>query len=160
MRKILRYPAVHVLQAQIPGGHAKAETRTENPMPTETTQTLFWPLGLYAFATVVIVSSMLGMSYFLGQKVRDRSKAQPYESGIASTGSARVRLSADFYLFAMFFVIFDLESIFIYSWCIAFQELADKNLGWLAYTQVCVFVGALVAALAYLWRVGALESRR
>lgn len=98
---------------------------------------------------------MLGFSFVLGQRIKDRHKAQPYESGIASTGSARVRLSADFYLFAMFFVIFDLESVFVYSWCIAVKEL-----GWIGYAQICVFMGAVVAALGYLWRCGALESKR
>ncbi|MDZ4861727.1 MAG: NADH-quinone oxidoreductase subunit A [Candidatus Hydrogenedentes bacterium] len=118
-------------------------------------QTLYWPMGVYFAGVLAIVIGMIAGSYFLGSKNRDRRNAQPYESGIASTGSARMRLSADFYLFAMFFVIFDLESIFIYSWAIAVEDL-----GWLGYSQICIFVGAILAALWYLWRLGALDSKR
>ena len=83
---------------------------------------------------------------------------QPYESGIVSEGSARVRVSAKFYLVAMFFVIFDLEAVFIFAWAIAAREL-----GWAGYSEILVFIAILVAALAYLWRLGALDwspSRR
>lgn len=124
-------------------------------MNANDTEVIFWPIGVYFLAVVAIVSGMLVASYFLGQKIRNRQDAQPYESGIASTGSARVRLSADFYLFAMFFVIFDLESVFVYSWCIVVRDV-----GWIGYTQVCIFVGVVLASLAYLWRMGALESKR
>lgn len=124
-------------------------------MTGETADPLFWPLGVYFAAVVLVVGSMLGGSYLLGQKNRNRHSAQPYESGIASTGSARVRLSTDFYLFAMFFVIFDLESVFVYTWAIAVVEL-----GWIAYGQICIFVGAVAASLLYLWRVGALDMKR
>ena len=116
---------------------------------------IFWPIGVYFVAVLCLVIGMIGASYFLGQKIRNRADAQPYESGISSTGTARVRLSADFYLFAMFFVIFDLESVFIYSWCLVVREA-----GWVGYAQVCVFVGVVLASLAYLWRLGALESKR
>ncbi len=116
---------------------------------------IFWPIGVYFVAVLCLVIGMIGASYFLGQKIRNRADAQPYESGISSTGTARVRLSADFYLYAMFFVIFDLESVFVYSWCIVVREA-----GWVGYAQVCVFVGVVLASLAYLWRLGALESKR
>lgn len=55
----------------------------------------------------------------------------------------------------MFFVIFDLEAVFVYSWAIAIREL-----GWVAYGQVLFFVSAVLASLIYLWRLGALESRK
>lgn len=116
---------------------------------------MFWPIGVYFIAVLCLVTGMIGGSYLLGQRIRNRQDAQPYESGIASTGSARVRLSADFYLFAMFFVIFDLESVFVYSWCIVAREA-----GWLAYAQMCVFCGVVLASLGYLWRLGALDSKR
>jgi NADH-quinone oxidoreductase subunit A len=63
-----------------------------------------------------------------------------------------VRLSAKFYLIAVFFVIFDLEAVFLYSWAVAAQDL-----GWPGYWEVVIFVGVLVVALAYLWRLGALD---
>ena len=124
-------------------------------MNSNDAQAVLWPIGVYFAAVLGIVASMVGGSYFLGSKNRDRKNVDPYESGVASTGSARVRHSTDFYLFAMFFVIFDLEAVFVYSWAIAV-----KDLGWVAYGQVLFFVGAVVASLIYLWRLGALESRK
>lgn len=111
-----------------------------------------WALGVYCALVVVLVTAMLGLSYVLGQRHHDRSTDSPYESGVLSEGSARVRLSAKFYLVAMFFVIFDLEAIFILAWAVAVRET-----GWAGYAEVCIFIFVLLAALGYLWRVGALE---
>lgn len=113
---------------------------------------VFWPLAVYAGAVVAVICSMLGLSYLLGQRNPRRKNAEPYESGIASTGTARIRLSADFYLIAMFFVIFDLETVYVVVWATAVQEL-----GWGGYAAISVFLGSVVAALAYLWRLGALD---
>jgi NADH-quinone oxidoreductase subunit A len=111
-----------------------------------------WPLCVYVVLVVLLVAAMLGLSHVLGQRHHERSTDSPYESGIISEGSARVRLSAKFYLVAMFFVIFDLESIFIFAWAVAVRET-----GWAGYAEVCIFIFVLLAALGYLWRVGALE---
>ena len=116
-----------------------------------------WPLCVYVALVVLLVTAMLALSYVLGQRHHDRSTDSPYESGILSEGSARVRFSAKFYLVAMFFVIFDLEAIFIFAWAVAVRET-----GWTGYAEMLVFVVVLLAALGYLWRTGALgwESGR
>ncbi len=114
--------------------------------------TALWPLVVYCGAVIVLVATMLGLSSLLGQRHTDRATGEPYESGIVSTGSARLRLSAEFYLVAMFFVIFDLEAVFIFAWAIAFREV-----GWAGYSEILVFIGILIAALIYLWRQGALD---
>ena len=111
-----------------------------------------WPLVLYFLAVVGMVGIVMVLSHVLGQRHRDRATGTPYESGMIPTGSARLRLSADFYLIAMFFVIFDLESIFIFAWAVAAREA-----GWVGYLEALVFVAVLFAALAYLWRSGALD---
>jgi len=111
-----------------------------------------WPLCIYVALVVLLVAGMLALSYVLGQRHHDRSTDSPYESGILSEGSARVRFSAKFYLVAMFFVIFDLEAIFIFAWAVAVRET-----GWAGYAEVFLFVTVLLAALAYLWRAGALD---
>ncbi|MFZ0589252.1 MAG: NADH-quinone oxidoreductase subunit A [Bryobacteraceae bacterium] len=113
-----------------------------------------WPLAIYFAIVCVLAVAMLGLSYVLGQRHHDRATGSPYESGIISEGTARVRLSAKFYLVAMFFVIFDLEAVFIFAWAVSVREA-----GWLGYGEVVVFIGILVATLAYLWRVGALDWR-
>ena len=112
-----------------------------------------WPLAVY-FAAVIflVVVGMVGFSYILGQRHRDRATSEPYESGILSQGSARVRLSAKFYHVAMFFVVFDLEAVFIFAWASAVREL-----GWVGYVEALIFIGILFAGLVYLWRLGALD---
>jgi NADH-quinone oxidoreductase subunit A len=115
---------------------------------------LFWPLAVYFAAVVVLISSMLGFSYVLGQKHKERLTGQPYESGIAPTGSARVRFDIKFYLVAMFFVIFDLEAVFIYAWAVSVRES-----GWAGYVEVVIFIMILMAGLLYLWKIGALDWR-
>jgi NADH-quinone oxidoreductase subunit A len=116
-----------------------------------TTLTL-WPLVLYFVLVILVAAGMLGISYVLGERHKERATGEPYESGILATGSARIRLSAKFYMVAMFFVIFDLEAVFIFSWAIAWREL-----GWVGYAEVVVFIVILLAALVYLWRLGALD---
>jgi len=113
---------------------------------------VLWPLAVYFAAVVLIVTVMLVLSYVLGQRHRGRAMDQPYESGIAATGLARVRFDVKFYLVAMFFVIFDLEAVFLFAWAVSIRES-----GWPGYIEMLVFVGVLAAALAYLWRLGALE---
>jgi NADH-quinone oxidoreductase subunit A len=114
-----------------------------------------WPLALYAAIVGFLVVAMLGLSYVLGQHHQDRATGSPYESGILSEGSARVRFPAQFYLVAMFFVIFDLEAVFIFAWAIAVRET-----GWKGYAEVFLFIAVLLASLAYLWRVGALDWKQ
>jgi len=99
-----------------------------------------------------MVAAILAVSYLLGQRHQEHATGAPYESGILSQGSARVRLSARFYLVAMFFVIFDLEAVFLFAWAVAGREL-----GWAGYCEVLVFIGVLMAGLVYLWRLGALD---
>jgi NADH-quinone oxidoreductase subunit A len=111
-----------------------------------------WPLLLYGAIVLGLVCIMLGLSFILGQRHNERATNEPYEGGILSTGSARLRFSSQFYLIAMLFVIFDVETIFIFSWAIAFKEL-----GWFGYFGVGVFVILLFVVLIYEWRNGALD---
>lgn len=121
------------------------DTPTEHSVP-------LWPLFLYALIVLSLIGIMIGLSYFLGQRHKERATDEPYEGGIASHGSARIRFSSQFYLIAMLFVIFDVETIFIFSWAIAFRDL-----GWYGFAGVMVFIILLVVVLIYEWRVGALD---
>jgi NADH-quinone oxidoreductase subunit A len=120
-------------------------TSIENSVP-------LWPLLLYGAIVLSLVGAMLGLSYILGQRHNEHATQEPYEGGILSTGSARIRFSAQFYMIAMLFVIFDVETIFIVSWAIAFQEL-----GWYGFIGVSIFIILLVVVLIYEWRNGALD---
>lgn len=114
--------------------------------------TSFWPIVVYFVISLLLVTGMLSLSYVLGERHRERATGEPYESGIVSTGSAHVRFDVKFYIVAVFFVLFDLESIFIFAWAISIRES-----GWPGYVEILVFIGILIAVLAYIWRVGALE---
>jgi NADH-quinone oxidoreductase subunit A len=111
-----------------------------------------WRLAGYVLLVLAATGGMLILSWLLGERRKDLARQEPYESGMPPTGSARLRLSAEFYLVAVFFVIFDLEAAFIVVWATAVREV-----GWAGYVEVLVFVGILVAALIYLWRLGALD---
>ncbi len=113
-----------------------------------------WPFLVYAIGVVGLLAVTLIGGWLLGARTR-RKKATdlPFESGIVPVGSAeQTRLSIEFYLIAMFFVIFDLEAIFIFAWAVAFFEV-----GWEGYIAAAVFIVILLVALVYEWRTGALD---
>lgn len=111
-----------------------------------------WPFGFYIVLVLLVVAGMLGASALLGQRHHEPATADPFESGIVGTGPEHVRLSVRFYLIAMFFVIFDLESIFLFAWAVA-----ARPLGWAGYGEMLVFVAVLLLTLFYLVRAGALN---
>jgi NADH-quinone oxidoreductase subunit A len=117
--------------------------------------TEIWPLVAYFFLVVTLVGVIMALSYFIGERHRSHAshaRDEPFESGIVTVGLARLRLAAKFYLIAVFFVIFDVEAVFLFAWAIAFREL-----GWAGYIEAVIFIAVLGAALAYLWRLGALD---
>ncbi len=113
---------------------------------------VLWPLAVYFLAAVALAAVMLLLSHVLGPRHREEATGRPYESGILPTGSAWIRFDVKYYLIAMFFVIFDVEAVFIFAWAIALREA-----GWTGYVEMLVFTGILLAALFYVWRLGALE---
>jgi NADH-quinone oxidoreductase subunit A len=111
-----------------------------------------WPFAVYGALVMILLIAIVSLSYRLGERHQGRATGEPYESGVLQTGSGRLRFSAQFYLVAMMFVIFDVETVFIVLWALAFKEL-----GWPGYTAICVFIGLLVAVLVYEWTIGALN---
>lgn len=111
-----------------------------------------WPIAVYFVAVLSVIAGMIGISFVLGQRHKERATGEVYESGMIPTGTAKMRLSSTFFLVAIFFVIFDLESIFIYAWAIAVRDL-----GWTGYGAISFFIALLFVALAYLWRERALD---
>ncbi len=119
-------------------------------MPAQSTEV--WPLAAYFLLVVVLMGVVLLLSHVIGERHQAGAADDPFEAGIVTVGFARLRLSAKFYLIAMFFVIFDVEAVFLFTWAVAFREL-----GWTGYIEVVIFIGILGAALAYLWALGALD---
>jgi NADH-quinone oxidoreductase subunit A len=117
----------------------------------EETLNLF-SLAFYTLCVLGICFVMIGASYLLGARDWGRAKNEPFESGVVGVGATNMRLSAKFYLVAMFFVIFDVEALFLYAWAISVKEA-----GWLGFIEAAVFIFVLAASLVYLWRIGALD---
>jgi NADH-quinone oxidoreductase subunit A len=116
------------------------------------TETSLWPFLVYFVAVLLLVATMLGLSYVLGQRRANKATNMPFESGVLSVGSSQIQMSVEFYLVAIFFVIFDLETVFIFAWAVAFFEL-----GWEGFIAVAVFIAILGVALVYELSTGALE---
>lgn len=132
-----------------------------------------WPIVAFFIILIMMLMGMMVLSYFLGPKTQTRAKNTPYESGIIAAISLpknenqstqdqdkqpqinnRTRFSNHFFLYAIFFVIFDLETIFLFSWVIAFDEV-----GLAGFVEASIFITILLAGLIYLWRIGALELK-
>lgn len=111
-----------------------------------------WPFVLYTVLVMLLLVVILALSYLLGQHHREKATNLPYEGGIQQTGSARLRFSAQFYLVAMLFVIFDVEAVFIMLWAVGFYEL-----GWPGFIGVTIFIAQLLVVLIYEWGIGALD---
>jgi NADH-quinone oxidoreductase subunit A len=112
----------------------------------------FWPFLAFAIAVISLVSIMIGLSFILGERHKEKATDEPYESGIPPTGDARLRFSSGFYIIAMFFVIFDLDAAFIMLWAVSFREL-----GFSGYIGILIFIGLLVVLLIYELSIGALD---
>ncbi len=115
-------------------------------------ETSLWPFVVYFIAVLLLVATMLGLSWVLGQRRANKATNTPFESGVLSVGSPQIQMSVEFYLVAIFFVIFDLETVFIFAWAVAFFEL-----GWSGFIAVGLFIVILAVALVYELSTGALD---
>ena len=103
-------------------------------MPTSYPE-IYFPVLLQVAIAMAIAALMLGLSFVLGKRVRNRVKDMPYESGIVPTGDARHRFSVKFYLVGMLFILFDIEAIFLYPWAVVYRELKM-----FAFVEMLVFI--------------------
>ncbi|MBV1833464.1 NADH-quinone oxidoreductase subunit A [Novacetimonas pomaceti] len=115
-----------------------------------------WAIFTYAVVIGILLACMLGLSAITGTRRSGmdmgRSMSLPFESGIVPTGSARLRLPVQYYMVAMFFVIFDVETAILMTWATVVRET-----GWVGYAAAFAFIVFLAVSLAYLWRAGALD---
>ena len=112
----------------------------------------YFPLVIYTLATVLMVAVMLLGAWWLGVKKTNPNKELPYESGVIPTGSARLPLFIPFYLLAIFFIVFDVETSFIFTWAAVWDQL------WLGgLLHITFFIVALLLGLAWIWLRGGLE---
>jgi len=109
-------------------------------------------ITVYILMVAAVLGVMMFLTTWLGAKRPGAVKDSPYESGVKPTGPARLRLPVQFYLVAIFFIIFDLEAVFVYSWAVAFDIL-----GWPGFAFISFFIVALFLGLVYVWKKGGLE---
>lgn len=111
-----------------------------------------WAFAVFIAVAIALCGAMLIGGHFLGGRATAQAKNTPFESGIAAVGSARLRMSAKFYLVAMFFVIFDVEALYLYAWAASIRE--D---GWVGFIEASIFIFVLLVGLIYLIRIKALD---
>ncbi|MEE3118703.1 MAG: NADH-quinone oxidoreductase subunit A [Pseudomonadota bacterium] len=111
-----------------------------------------WATGFFVLAVLGLCAFMVEASSLLGGRSHEVSRSLPFESGIVGAGSARQRFSAQFYLVAMLFVIFDIEAVFLFAWAIVIHDV-----GWTGFWGAAVFIFILLAGLIYDSRSGALD---
>lgn len=95
---------------------------------------------------------MLFLAAVLGPKKLSAIKAAPFECGSDPVGNARQRFAVKFYVVAILFIVFDLETVFLYPWAVQF-----KALGWFGFAEMAIFAATLIVGLIYVWKKGALE---
>lgn len=110
-----------------------------------------WAFAIFLIVAIGLCCLMLVGGWFRRSRTRE-VKNVPFESSIDSVGSARLRLSAKFYLVAMFFVIFDVEALYLFAWSTSIRES-----GWVGFVEAAIFIFVLLAGLVYLVRIGALD---
>ncbi len=121
-------------------------------------QMQYLPVILLLCVAVCMAFGMLALNFFLGPRVRGEVKNSTFECGSDPIGSSRQRFNVKFYLVAIFFIVFDIEAVFMYPWAGLFREMVvEPGVGWLVVAEMFVFVGILGAGLAYVWRRGALD---
>jgi NADH-quinone oxidoreductase subunit A len=126
------------------------------PLPSTGTLSPWEPgifsLAIYGLLVFLLIAAILFLSSWLGEKKPNAEKLRPYECGIIPTGTSRFRYPIAFYLIAAFFLIFDVEAVYIFSWAIAFDRL-----GWAGWWQISFFIIILLISLFYIWKKGGLE---
>lgn len=148
-----RMPPAPAPQQRSTTGRVDATRRwARGAAPFREARRVTWPLVVYFLVVLALAALILALSHVLGERHREPATDAPYEGGIVPAGPAQARFSAPFYLVAAFFVVFDLEAVFLYAWAVA-----GRALGWAAYVEVVIFVAVLAAGLAYLWRTGGLD---
>ena len=114
-------------------------------------------IGALALVAVIIPVAMMVVSALLRPRVPELSKRATYESGEVPTGGTRIRFNIQYYMVALLYVVFDIETVLIFPWTVIYND-AVTNVGLLrALGPMLVFIGVLVVGLGWAWRNGAVR---
>jgi NADH:ubiquinone oxidoreductase subunit 3 (subunit A) len=111
-------------------------------------------IAAFVVLGAVFVAVTLGASWLLSPKKPSAEKSGTYECGIEPVGPPWVQFRAGYYVYALLYVIFDIETVFLYPWAVTFGIR-----GWFIFAEMVVFVVILLGGLAYAWKEGALKWR-
>jgi NADH-quinone oxidoreductase subunit A len=115
-----------------------------------------------AIAAFILITALVGaiaiiLGTLFGPKKNTEKKAMPYESGMNPIGPGTRRMPVRFYLIAVLFILFDIETVFFLPWAIAFRKFIDNSLGIFALVEMAIFIAILLVGYLYAWKKGALE---
>jgi NADH-quinone oxidoreductase subunit A len=110
----------------------------------------------FIFVGALFAAVALTTSWLLAPSKPSAEKGVVYECGAEPVGAPWVRFKAGYYVYALLFVIFDIETVFLYPWAVTF---ARPGIGWFIFFEMLIFVAILVAGLAYAWKEGSLKWR-
>ena len=114
--------------------------------------TSFLPILIMLVIAILFAIFTIIASNFIGKKTYEIGKLKPYECGVEPTGDAHFRFDVKFYLVAIFFLLFDIEALFLFPWAVVFSEL-----GLFGFIEMFMFIVILVIGLLYVWKKGALR---
>jgi NADH-quinone oxidoreductase subunit A len=114
------------------------------------------PLLILMALAMILAATLVGLSWILGPKKPSAAKLAPYECGVTPVGSARERFPVKFYLIAMLFIIFDIETVFLYPWAVTFRGLPHAMQVFELFEMI-VFIVILFVGYIYVWKKGAFE---
>ena len=117
----------------------------------------FIPVLMVLAVAVVFSGAFLGLSFWLGPNRPNAVKDSTYECGIPVRGSTHIRFFVRFFLVALFFLLFDLEAVFLYPWVLLYNGLIADGQGLFALGEMGAFVTVLVVGFVYIWKKGGLE---
>src|ERR687895_200690 len=126
-----------------------------DPVMPQLTLQPYVPLVMLFVFVILNAIMMLGVSHVLSSYRRTPVKIAPYESGMPVLGDARERFSVKFYLVAMLFIIFDIETVFMIPWAVAFRQLTE--ISGLLIIEMFIFIVILAVGYVYIWKRGALQ---
>jgi NADH-quinone oxidoreductase subunit A len=109
-------------------------------------------IGVYSVLLLGVMALLLLLASWVGERKPSAEKERPYESGVIPTGEARNTRPLPFYLVAIFFLLFDLEAAFLFTWAVAYDRV-----GWGGFFGISFFIGILLLGVSYLWRKGGLD---
>jgi len=110
------------------------------------------PIFIFIAVVVILIPLTLGIAKLVRPEKPEKAKLMPYECGVDPIGDSRQRYTVRFYIVAILFVIFDVETIFLFPWAVLYKSLALFG-----FIEMMVFLGILIVGYVWVWKKGALE---